>query len=140
MYIFLIANQTLLWFLEWGRAKKRKRTVTEISVYWRRDILGNLALLSSCSSSVICQPLSLLPFSAEQTRLLLADKWLPYGLLPFHLLLFSKLRNSEEQAASLDCTTLPCPCQSHYITAKRRASREDHSLSSDCSRSGSLSV
>lgn len=33
-----------------------------------------------------------LPFSAPEFRKHLADKWLPYGLLPFHLSLFLELR------------------------------------------------
>lgn len=80
--------------------------------------LGEPAFLSPCSSSVIRQPLSPLPFT-EQPGRLWTDEWLPYGLLPFHPLLFSQLRDLGEEAATWGCT----PSALTTMTAERRAGR-----------------
>ena len=109
-FVHLLSHSKLnlyLWFMEWGRAKKRKRIVSEISGCLERkqagkkaktSTLGNLALLSPCCSSVTRQPLSLLPFSAEQTGLLLAGKWLtstwPVTLPPPRVLAAQDLRGA----------------------------------------------
>lgn len=140
-----------LWFLEWGRAKAlaeiRKQVVGGLSGYLETGQAENRAggapvcvcvcgesLCSPCSSSVTPASFPIGLLSRAAWAALSTDKWPPYALLPFYLLLFLQLRDPGEQAASCGCApTTPPPT---VMTAKRRVARRTPGLHPMPSRPG----
>lgn len=124
---------------------KKEGCCRTVWLIWRQDrqrleqdehsvcVGGVFFLLSPCSSSVTPAPFPIRLLSRAAWAALLTDKWPPYGLLPYYLLLFSQLRDPGEQAASSGCTPIPPPS---VTTAKRRVAGRTTSLHPIPSRPG----